>query len=151
MDRPVRKTIPHDVQIHAGEPTIVFVTVCTRARARWLATEENHTLLRSVWAESRAWLVGRYTILPDHLHLFAAPGEMEFPLENWVQYWKTLFTRAHGVTEHRWQPRCWDTRLRAGESYEQKWEYVRSNPVRHGLVASANDWPYQGELNVLPW
>ena len=46
---------------------------------------------------------------------------------------------------------CWDRQLRTGESYKQKWEYVRNNPVRKGLVANADEWPYQGELNVLAW
>ena len=50
-----------------------------------------------------------------------------------------------------WQRDCWDRQLRTGESYTQKWEYVRNNPVRKGLVACADDWPYQGELNVLEW
>jgi hypothetical protein len=34
---------------------------------------------------------------------------------------------------------------------DDKWSYVRENPVRAGLVARAEDWPYQGELNVLDW
>jgi len=28
---------------------------------------------------------------------------------------------------------------------------VKNNPVRHGHVACAEDWPYQGELNILEW
>jgi hypothetical protein len=28
---------------------------------------------------------------------------------------------------------------------------VVNNPVRHGYVAHGEDWPYQGELNVLLW
>ncbi len=32
-----------------------------------------------------------------------------------------------------------------------KWEYVRNNPFRKGLVANADDWPYQGVLNDLEW
>ena len=39
--------------------------------------------------------------------------------------------------------------LMTAESYDDKWEYVRLNPVRHGLVVRPGDWPYQGELNVL--
>lgn len=50
-----------------------------------------------------------------------------------------------------WQRQCWDTQLRTGESYDAKWDYVRNNPVRKGLVASPDDWPFQGELNVLSW
>ncbi len=33
-----------------------------------------------------------------------------------------------------------------GESYSQKWDYVRENPVRAGLVKRAEDWPYAGAL-----
>jgi len=46
---------------------------------------------------------------------------------------------------------CWDRQLRTGESYVQKWAYVRNNPVRKGLVANADDWPYQGRMNILEW
>ncbi len=51
----------------------------------------------------------------------------------------------------RWQPDCWDTQLRSAAHYREKWEYVRLNPVRKGLVARPEDWPWQGELNVLRW
>ena len=151
MALPVRKNLSHDVHQTPGQPVIVFITVCTRGRERWLASDENHELITDAWNSARAWLVGRYVILPDHIHLFVAPGEIDLPLENWVVYWKTLFTRAHKVPEHCWQPEFWDTRLRSGESYEDKWEYVRNNPVRHGLVGAAGDWPFQGELNALEW
>jgi len=45
----------------------------------------------------------------------------------------------------------WDTQLRKGENYDEKWQYVLENPVRAGLVKHSEDWPYQGELNVLEW
>jgi hypothetical protein len=28
---------------------------------------------------------------------------------------------------------------------------VQHNPVRHGLVQDASDWPYQGEMEILDW
>jgi len=46
---------------------------------------------------------------------------------------------------------CWDTQLRRGENYHEKWEYVRNNPVRLGWVAVANEWPFGGVLNDLLW
>jgi putative transposase len=139
------------VLINPETPTIVFLTVCTKDRQPWLATADNHSLLRRVWTEATAWLVGRYMVMPDHLHLFAAPGHPELSLERWVQYWKSQFSKGHGNRAHRWQTDHWDTRLRSGESYDSKWEYVVNNPVRHGLVARAEDWPYQGEINELRW
>ena len=45
----------------------------------------------------------------------------------------------------------WDRQLRRNESYSQKWKYVVNNPVRYGYVAHAEDWYFQGELNVLSW
>jgi putative transposase len=72
-----RKHPVHGVLVKANEPIIVFLTVCTRDRQPWLAVPEVHTLLCSVWTDASAWLVGRYIIMPDHIHLFAAPGSME--------------------------------------------------------------------------
>jgi hypothetical protein len=37
------------------------------------------------------------------------------------------------------------------DSYDSKWDYVRTNPVRHGLVDAVADWPFQGEFRVLDW
>lgn len=48
-----------------------------------------------------------------------------------------------------WQERFFDHVMRSRESYEQKWLYVRDNPVRAGLVGNWSDWPYQGEINPL--
>ncbi|HSP44953.1 MAG TPA: hypothetical protein VLO30_03075, partial [Chthoniobacterales bacterium] len=45
-----------------------------------------------------------------------------------------------------WQRRFFDHVLRSDESYTQKWNYVRENPVRAGLVMNATDWPYAGEI-----
>ena len=45
-----------------------------------------------------------------------------------------------------WQERFFDHLLRSKESYSQKWAYVRQNPVRAGLAARHENWPYQGEI-----
>ena len=50
-----------------------------------------------------------------------------------------------------WQTGFFDHVLRSGESYGEKWEYVRMNPVRAGLAARPEDWPYAGEIEVLRW
>jgi putative transposase len=146
-----RKHPAHGVLILPDQPTIVFLTVCTNGRIPWLAAPEVHDLIRSAWTDATAWMVGRYVIMPDHIHLFAAPSSPELPLENWVRYWKSMFSKKHGRPEHRWQTDHWDTRLRSGESYEEKWRYVVKNPERHKLIERAEDWPYQGEIYELRW
>lgn len=150
-DHPERKHPAHGVLEIEGQPTIVYVTVCTKQRVPWLATEQNHELLRSVWQSATAWLVGRYVLMPDHLHLFASPGDLDIGLDDWVKYFKSQFRKEHPDKSIRWQTDHWDTRLRSGESYDDKWQYVVNNPVRHGLVERAEEWPYQGELFGLRW
>jgi putative transposase len=148
---PTRKHPAHGLLIDNNDFPIVFLTVCTKQRENWLATSDVHQLLCKVWRGANAWLVGRYVIMPDHIHLFAAPTTETRPFDNWVRFWKSQFTKAHKMSGHQWQTDHWDTRLRSWESYDTKWLYVRENPVRHRLAASADDWPFQGELNELRW
>ncbi len=147
---PERKHPSHGGLETWGKPTIVLVTICTRNRTKWLDDQAAHQLLVSVWKESRQWLVGRYVVMPDHIHLFAARGT-DVSLERWIKHWKAAFSKRHGNPQHRWQAHHWDRRLRSGESYREKWEYVRANPVRQGLVDDPDDWPYQGEVHSLHW
>ncbi len=151
MLRDLRKRPVHCVHVDAQRPTIVYLTVCTKDRRRWLACAAVHSALRAAWVESEEWLVGRYVVLPDHLHLFAAPSSGPVSFDNWVRYWKSRFRRRYGHSECRWQSGYWDTTLRSEGSYDSKWAYVRNNPVRHGLVRHAEEWPYQGELHALWW
>ena len=85
--------------------------------------------------------------MPDHVHLFVS-GHIEFVLSPWVGGLKRAMSVALGMT-HFWQPGFFDHVLRSDESFSEKWEYVRANPVRAGLVASADDWPYQGEIVMI--
>jgi putative transposase len=135
-------------------PVIVFVTVCTKRRKSILANSRTHELLIQSWRTAKSWLVGRYVVMPDHLHLFCAPAELNpEPLLQWVRYWKSHAARNWFRAEDApiWQRHFWDTQLRRGENYDNKWDYVVGNPVRAGLVARAEDWPYQGELTILRW
>lgn len=150
---PVRKRPAHlpNVQRH-NQPVILFVTVCTHQRKAVLASEHVHAALRSVWPQARQYLLGRYILMPDHLHLFCSPAVHEPEnVKRWVAYWKRLASIKLPDLKPLWQRDCWDTQLRHGDHYGEKWEYVRANPVRKNLVENADDWPYQGDLNELRW
>ncbi len=138
----------------SNRTTIIFLTICVARRRPLLARPEISRLLVETLRESTHWLVGRYVILPDHLHLFCAPGVFPpRPLKAWIGYWQNMTTRhwPHPEEKPIWQKDYWDRQLRRGDSYGEKWHYVANNPVRHGLVADASAWPYQGEINVLQW
>jgi putative transposase len=134
--------------------TIVYLTVCTDKRKGILAKDDIHQLLIASWQAADAWIVGRYVIMPDHIHLFCAPNSTEVVnFEKWVQFWKSHASRQwpRPVEQPVWQKAFWETQLLRGDGYENKWNYIRQNPVRHGLVTKVEDWPYQGELNRLEW
>jgi putative transposase len=77
MNDPGRKHPPHFPPIERHNTAIiVFLTVCTKQRKDVLANERTHELLCAAWTTKPSWLVGRYVIMPDHIHLFCAPGDL---------------------------------------------------------------------------
>jgi REP element-mobilizing transposase RayT len=150
-----RKHPAHQPMIERfNEPVVVFLTVCTKDRKPLLARPEVVKLLKDSWCAATSWQVGRFLVMPDHLHLFCAPGEAPArPLGQWVRYWKTLASRRWPRPEEApvWQLDFWDTQIRQVAQYGAKWEYVRQNPVRAGLVADPDAWPHQGEIHELRW
>ena len=135
-------------------PIIVCVTVCTKDRKKILGNDRVHLLLLEAWSAADEWMVGRYVIMPDHIHLFCAPAAVRpQPPPRWMNYWKSFTARRWPQPDEGpiWQRHFWDTQLRRGESYDAKWDYVVQNPVRAGLVESVADWPHQGEMNLLRW
>jgi REP element-mobilizing transposase RayT len=85
--------------------------------------------------------------MPDHVHLFVRGGR-DFTLSSWIGGLKRAISVAL-ESGKLWQPGFFDHILRSNESYAEKWNYVRENPVRAGLVKTADEWPYQGEIIVI--
>ena len=134
-----------------GASPLYFVTFCTHQRRPFLAKSQVHTafILFAQRAErSFNVAVGRYVIMPDHVHLFVRGGQ-SFRLGPWVGRLKQVLAKAAKLSRAKaqlWEEGFFDHVLRSNESYAQKWNYVRENPVRAGLVKSTEDWPYQGEI-----
>jgi putative transposase len=146
--------IHQPVSERSNGPIILFVTICTKDKKPILANAAAHQVLRAAWIKADSCLVGRYVIMPDHLHFFCAPQPtVPRSVEQWLAFWKSEAARHWPHREHApvWQRHGWDTQLRRGENYDAKWDYVINNPVRAGLVAKPEDWLYQGELNILRW
>ena len=150
MKRDFERRPPRLGRIFATAP-LYFVTFCTHERQRFLAKDEVHTAF-VVFAnradETFNVGVGRYVIMPDHVHLFVR-GDYKFRLGPWIGLLKQTLAKAATLSRAKgqvWQEGFFDPLLRTDESYSQKWNYVGENPVRAGLVKSAADWPYQGEI-----
>lgn len=143
--------LPHLAPFH--RQPILFLTVCAHERRPILASPAVHDILRKIWLDSASrngWCVGRYVVMPDHVHLFAQAALDARPLPDWRRLWKSISSRrinlARQSAEPVWQADYFDRFLRTSESYRQKWEYVALNPVRKGLVESIETWEFGGEI-----
>jgi REP element-mobilizing transposase RayT len=145
-NRPPRLDIYHQ---QYAQP-LFFITFNTHRRAKLLATTALHERFVAFAreAERRDIAVGRYVIMPDHLHLFVRGGQ-ELVLEKWVGMLRRCLSQAIVAPRPHWQEGFFDHLLRHDESSGEKWEYIRHNPVRAGLCDGPDDWPYQGEIVLI--
>ncbi len=140
-------------QLFSAYP-LYFVTARTQGRRSLLANSEIQRTFGefSEKAHERGVSIGRYVLMPDHLHLFAVFSPDAAPLAIWMKSLKNALSktlRGGGVESPHWQKGFFDHVLRSPESYAEKWRYVQLNPVRAGLVSRTEDWPFQGEISVL--
>jgi REP element-mobilizing transposase RayT len=136
---------------------IYFVTACTFDRRALLAREcvrEKMFEFAQKGPDFGVWL-GAFVLMPDHVHAFVAlaadessVGLKTTDLGRWMKGLKRAISQSldeAGVEGQHSQKGFFDHVLRSEESYVEKWEYVRLNPVRAGLVERAEDWPFFGE------
>jgi putative transposase len=139
---------------------IFFVTACTFRRRPILTQTAAADVLIDEWNCARVrhgWAIGSYVIMPDHVHFFCAPERDAKALPDFMREWKSWTSRRINAVLPRpataattvWQHGLFDHLLRSDESYQEKWDYVRNNPVRAGLVKSPDDWPYFGRIESL--
>ena len=138
------------------ENPVYFITACAWTREPVFANAAAHTILRKHFArmaEVDGWSVGRYVVMPDHVHFFCAPAPGADLLSDAVGAFKSTSARTNkrelGHDGPVWQPEFFDHLLRSPQGHESKWRYVLENPVRAGLAERAGDWPYAGEIMPL--
>ena len=155
MDLPQRDHLHRLTRVWVRDP-VYFLTTCTQGRRPILTAPAVVALLVRSWQDAlpvHGWIVGRYVILPDHVHFFARAGPAAKPLAAFMRDWKKWTARQISAVDPLpapiWQPEFFDHVLRSAASYGEKWSYVRENPVRAGLVARAEDWPHAGECEHL--
>ena len=92
-------------------------------------------------------------VLPDHFHLLMTLPEGDVDFSARVQTIKRRFTfgllqaGASVATNAKreadvWQRRFWEHTIRDDGDFARHVEYIHYNPMKHGLVASAREWPH---------
>ncbi len=146
--------LPH-IAPYSHSP-LYFFTACTCQRHPLLDNPTALGIISEVWQKSAAldgWCVGRFVLMPDHVHFFAMPALGAKRRAAWHKMWKSVTARRlaekMNLQPPIWQSDTFDHILRGAESYAKKWDYVRNNPVRAGLCRTPEEWPWQGEISSL--
>jgi len=125
IESPFPKRPPRLERIFAELDPFYFVTFNTFPRRPILATTEVHTCFRSFAQKAKSFnvAVGRYVIMPDHIHLFVMLPREGLVLGEWTKalkrtLGKTLIQTGHSLPH--WQKGAFDHLMRSGESYTEK-------------------------------
>jgi REP element-mobilizing transposase RayT len=138
-----RRALPHDPPLFVdASKEIPFITICCKKRgANQLCYPEVASLLfqaTQFYQRQQRWFVPVLLLMPDHVH-FLASFSIDVKMTNVVASWKR-FTSKHAKIN--WQRDFFDHRLRGGEGWREKSDYILQNPVRAGLIEKYEDWPY---------
>jgi len=86
-----------------------------------------------------------FCIMPNHFHLVMWPQEAAF-LSEWMRWLQTAHARRYhrlrGTSGHLWQGRYKSFPVQQDGALNTVLKYVENNPVRAGLVARSEEWPW---------
>lgn len=134
----------------------IFFTVALADRRSRLLIDEVAALRTSVrmTRDERPFRIDAWVVLPEHMHcIWTLPhDDAEYSLR-WKEI-KTRFTKSVGLVGRRsaskiakgeaglWQRRFWEHHIRGERDFTTHLRYCWWNPVKHGCVERAVDWPY---------
>ncbi|HQR38951.1 MAG TPA: hypothetical protein PLF26_11180 [Blastocatellia bacterium] len=92
------------------------------------------------FAAEQAWRLEAWAVFTNHYHFVGHSPQIEDSV-------RRLVTRLHERTaKHLKQTNVWhnywESRLTYERSYYARLHYVHTNPVKHGLVHVASDYPF---------
>src|SRR5262245_26345589 len=140
----------HHRPVHVFEHDVFYmVTAGTLHKKHFYQGNDRLELLQSALREVLGefhWALQAWAVFPNHYHFIArAPGD--------ASSLKPAIQKLHSVTAREINRRdqthgrrvwfqFWDTCLTYERSYLVRLHYVNNNPVYHGLVSNAMNYPF---------
>jgi putative transposase len=133
-----------------------FFTVNLLERNKSLLVDHIDLLRESVriCKQKRPFVINAWVVLPKHMHAIWTLPEGDADFSNRWKMIKTHFSNGSKRGERRsatrlklgergiWQRRFWEHVIRDDHDFEKHMNYIHYNPVKHGLVDEAVEWPY---------
>ena len=141
-----RRRMPHYQK--PGRP--LFVTFCKLIRVPFPGPARDLILAHCIHDHGKRFDLQVAVVMPDHVHLLLTPLSDDqgwpYPLSAILKIIKGMSARSVNKLLNTsgpiWQEESFDHTLRNDESLKEKLEYIRQNPVRKGLAASPEDYPW---------
>ncbi|HYM07381.1 MAG TPA: transposase [Terriglobales bacterium] len=141
-----RRKLPHYQKL--GQP--IFVTFCKLGRDPFSDAARSLTLRHCLHDHDKRFHLHVAVVMPDHVHLLLTPLNDEL---GWPYALPAIMKLIKGASARSvnkllnqsgpiWQEESFDHVLRSSESFAEKLEYIRQNPVRRGLVKRVEDYPW---------
>jgi putative transposase len=141
-----RRNLPH-----WQEPGRVYFITWRCKDDRVLAPEERQITMEALrhW-DSQKWTLYAAVVLPDHVHVLAQPlmrdiggafdlGEI---LHSIKRFSARKINQANRIQGSLWQDERYDRIVRDDAEFLEKWDYIRNNPLKAGLVSYPEDYPW---------
>lgn len=138
-------TMPYGLKRFQKAETLHFITFSCYHRLPFLETPATRETFESVLEQTRSRHQARvyaYVLMPEHIHLLIN----EPPLILVAQFLKALkqitSRKLRGDRRQFWQDRDFDSNIHGETARSEVIRYIHRNPVKRGLVASPEQYPW---------
>ena len=121
-----------------------FVTAVTAQRRRLFQVTDTAALLQQTILDYRGqgrFLLHAYVIMPDHFHALITPAA-DVSLEKAMQFIKGGFSFRLKSKLDVWMRSFNESQIMSAEKFANCVRYIEENPVRRGVVASAEAFEF---------
>lgn len=139
--------------------SLYFFTVVTYQRRPILTNPDVMGVLKTALKTVRQkypFKTEALVILPDHLHTIwqLSENDDDFStrwnqikryVSHYCRHYDTIEKTVNEVKKRQssiWQQRFWEHCIRDDEDLANCMDYIHYNPVKHGYVQAAKDWPF---------
>jgi len=115
---------------------------------QWLQHPDIANMLRDAIetrAQKQSWTPLHWVVMPSHIHILYIGGQigMKELMRDFKHWTASQANRILGRSGERfWQDEWFDHWLRSADETDRIAHYIRQNPVKAGLVTTAENWPY---------
>jgi putative transposase len=115
--------------------------------ACWLASEDIAGIVEDAFLtfDDDRYRLCAWTVMPNHVHVLfklLAPHGLGAVAGSWKRFTARAANRRLGRSGAFWQDDYWDRFVRHDAHYAAAVAYIDQNPVKAGLVAAPEDWPW---------